>query len=328
MDYSNKNEVICLGDPKQAALYFEKVLPLGGFLLKPDYSVSDNTTPVLENLVLGETSGNRRIMDAVLKAWFFYNDQLMYRTSEILSQIGEAKQDFRKSDRLIESYVENLYIPGVFQYAENDYPSIKGEKWQSGYFRDLVLGFSETLGFSRPSLLVPEKYSSSSGIDDAESDILIRVSKLEIIDIQKLSWKQILDIRKDHRSRQKLRNLRLFLHANYEGKSSAFIEDDLGKRLDDYRNVCADYGFETRISSISVLLKSKHLKTFGSLALASLIFGEPFLSGTALTTGVSLEIAGVALELVTKRYSLRKFRRDHDLAYLIEIDDRLKKKRI
>jgi hypothetical protein len=142
------------------------------------------------------------------------------------------------------------------------------------------------------------------------------------VDTSGVSWEQILDVRKDDVSRRKLRNLRLFLYANYEGKPSAFIEDDLKKRIEDYENACKDHGLNTCLSALSVTFGSKYVLAASAGAVSGAFLGSP-LSG--ITTAAIIELGGVVIEISKAYASFRRLKRDHPLAYIIDLQGRFKR---
>jgi hypothetical protein len=124
---------------------------------------------------------------------------------------------------------------------------------------------------------------------------------------------QIVEVRTSDEALAKLRNLRLFFETNYSGKPRSFIEDDLGKRLDDYANAVKDFGFETIVSSLTLVANSKSLASFGAAPLAALLLGEPSIASASLVAGVSTEVAKMSLELSSRRHGFNELRRDHEL---------------
>lgn len=168
-----------------------------------------------------------------------------------------------------------------------------------------------------PVLVMPETLMKDSSATD--NDITVAIRGARLIDTSKATWEQITEIRSNAESLKKLRNLRLFLQTNYSGKSRNFVEDDLGKRLDDYENVVKDYGLETLRSTLTMVADSKSLLSFGAAGFAALLFGEPFLASASLVGGVSLEIAKISLEISKRRHSFNKIRRDHELGYILDV---------
>lgn len=154
-------------------------------------------------------------------------------------------------------------------------------------------------------------------------DISIILSGIDLIDTEKASWEQIIDYRQDEHAKKKLRNLRLFLQTNYIGKSRQYIEDDFGKRIDDYNSVVKEYGFNKKKSVISFLANSKNIRTFGTASIASVLLGQPIVATGAALTGICLDILNGTLEFVTQKHAFNKFKEEHELSYIMDFYNRI-----
>ncbi len=154
-------------------------------------------------------------------------------------------------------------------------------------------------------------------------DISVILSGIELIDTKKASWEQIIDYRQNENAKKKLRNLRLFLQTSYTGKSRQYIEDDFGKRIDDYNSVVKEYGFNKKKSVISFLANSKNIQTFGTASIASIMLGQPIIATGSALTGICLEILNATLEFATQKHSFNKFKEQHELSYIMDFYDQI-----
>jgi hypothetical protein len=141
----------------------------------------------------------------------------------------------------------------------------------------------------------------------------LKLLNLDLIDTSKADWEQIIEIRKDKNSINKLRKLKTFFHENYTGKEKNFIQDDLLNRIEDYKNVTKDWGFETLVSSITLMKTS--LTTVGS-SLVMALTGQPL--EVAAATGIFVGIGNISLQFAKEKHKLMKLGRDHPLAYIID----------
>ena len=114
-----------------------------------------------------------------------------------------------------------------------------------------------------------EVLGTAEFIENREEDPspFIQFSGMPIIDVEKLSWEQILEIRNDETSMRRLRRLRSFISSNYKSKSRQEIEDDLFTRIYDYEESAKALGLETaKAILMSVDQKRLHLlQPVGSL---------------------------------------------------------------
>jgi len=130
-------------------------------------------------------------------------------------------------------------------------------------------------------------FSSSAAQDQAytvgDARILVAsIQNLGLIDDDKLSWDQVLEIRKDKESVAKLRKLRNWAESNMEGKPLSFMTDAIGARLSDYEWSVKKHGIQTVIGTMQSLVDPK------------------FLAAAAITTGVGAEFGhGLTVGAVT-----------------------------
>jgi hypothetical protein len=158
---------------------------------------------------------------------------------------------------------------------------------------------------------------------DTSTEFLVALTSLSLVDAEKASWDQILEFRKDEKSRMALRRLQIFALKEYSGKDKAFIEDDLLLRIEEYNNVVRDWGFETRIATLSNLLNSKVLLGGIGGAVLSCLFGTHWVAAASAATGITVELGNIAIDLTKRRYSLASLRRDHPLSFIITAQTRL-----
>lgn len=187
--------------------------------------------------------------------------------------------------------------------------------------KDIINSFSSSLSVKGIPLLVPSACLRFQ--NPMEEDITISLANLPIIDTARTDWDQIIELRKDDNARRKLRNLRLFMHEKYEGKSLSFLEDDIGKRLDEYDSVCREYGFSTITSTLSAVLNSKSLQTTIVASVGAALLGNPLLLAGTILTGAAIEIGKIVLEIANKKHAFHKIKNSHELAYIIDVKKRL-----
>jgi hypothetical protein len=174
-----------------------------------------------------------------------------------------------------------------------------------------------------PIILMPLDELDSSSTNE---NIVLKLANLQLVDISNTSWEHILEFRKDEKAKTSLRKLILFFHKNYIGKSKTFIEDDLNNLLEDYKNSVKDWGFETKTSTISMLLSSKTLLGTIGATITSVFLNVPSIAVLTAGAGVSLEIGNITLHILKRKYELSKLRRNHPLSYIIDAQKNLKDK--
>jgi hypothetical protein len=329
MQYRSSRDVICFGDggeggpeqllnAKQAAIYYDRVWPLRPTHYYFRYGLrcfkfrDFLPLPVQADLL---PRGGYEVAFAGTLGEFVSRLEAQKRRIDDSQPVTPEMQIEADKD-LLRHYFDGTFIPrercrmGCCELS-------RGET-----LRHLVLRHAREMGLRAPTLLLPPSWPSAKQARTG-GDVCLSLARLNLIDVRRATWQQILDFRRDPESRRRLRRLRLFLHANYTGKSLHFMEDDLGRRLDDYRSACMDHGFETVTSVITMITSSKNIRTMGAATLIALLAGEPIAATVAAGVGAAFEVADVSVELARRSYQFRKIERDHDLAYLIHARKKL-----
>lgn len=375
--YQKQINAICLGDPKQSAIYFDSIIPISYFFeltsspkmlklivkygLQDQRDVSELSEKFVyefieEVNVLESLLGIPLDVDVIekkIKPYFEYFTSMFNicnLRAELYSRHTEERGKPYAELKLAES-IDNIpdsIIQMLDSISEEKKTSVPiSEAVMRGILDLLCLFYVENVGFvdgkgqakgytfrekidllpavrkGHRRVVLPS--SCFNYLKAADNDITIYLSNLQLIDTDKTDWSKIIEFRKDEEARRKLRNLRLFLHTTYEGKSIAFIQDDLHRRLEQYNETCKEWGFETRTSSIMAVMDSKSLQATIGMTLAAAILGEPFVATGAALTGSFLEIGKIALGFARAKHSFQKLKRDHDLAFIIEAKERLGK---
>ncbi|MBI1811293.1 MAG: hypothetical protein HY035_09275 [Nitrospirae bacterium] len=295
MKYEKEAHAVCLGDLKQAALYFDRVFYIlakdefchtillskaSGALKFHEIEFKSKTHEhVFYDLTFGKTPANNQINKYFLEKYLLlpisFQCILLQKKFEG-DNSKEALEEFNKNSyaymktQIIEHYLSNPFIPILDKKGMN--------------FRDFYLLLIKSIGINNPLILLPSVCGKE--INEDSEDITVSLNNLALIDTSKASWDQILEIRKDENARKKLRNLRLFFYENYQNKSKEFIEDDL-KKIDDYKIACKDYGLQTCLSAISATMNSKNLVASSVAGLSAAFFGG-ILAGIGTATAIEL----------------------------------------
>jgi hypothetical protein len=160
--------------------------------------------------------------------------------------------------------------------------------------------------------------------DGVQSEFVIRLASLRLVDVRRCSWEHLLEFRRDNEARDKLRRLRLFAYENYAGKSKDYVEDDILKRIADYDEAVKQWGLETTQSALNMLLTSKIVGEVSAGSLVSTFFGAPTLAAAAAVGGSALlEIGRIALEVSKQRLALRKLAAGNPVSYISHVRSKL-----
>jgi len=146
-------------------------------------------------------------------------------------------------------------------------------------------------------------------------DVSFQLAGLNLIDVSRVSWKHLLEFRRDAESRRKLQNLRLFFHEKFDGKSKTYVTDALSLAIQKHDDTVKKWGFETVVAGLESVFSSKSLTALGA-GTVTIALGAPIAVGAAIA-GV-FEIGAVSLKIVTKRRGLAEFRRFDPVSFLID----------
>ena len=77
------------------------------------------------------------------------------------------------------------------------------------------------------------------------SVVVSALHNLDIVDERQLRWDQVVEFRKDSKAKKAYRRLLHWLDKEMLGKSTAFVEDEISSRMEDYRASLRKHGIKT-----------------------------------------------------------------------------------
>lgn len=140
---------------------------------------------------------------------------------------------------------------------------------------------------------------------------------LPIIDASSATWDQILEVRRDPESMQKLRKLRVFTQQQFTGKDLASIEDEFGQLMDEYQTAAKRYDFNIKTHHLGVMMAA----TATSVGLLAAVAGMPN-PLIALAPGIPFAFAG--LQMYRYDVQIRFKLEDHAAAYIFDTEHQLR----
>jgi hypothetical protein len=291
------HSVVCFQNFKLAAIYFDKILPIGGVeLVSGDVFRSGNEEiprellPELTGFDGGWSDGPARPLLAFLSG-------ISVSLSTVPGGHGLGALSSADYSAAASAYLTN--------YVDED-----------GYsYRERIADVASMLGLRSAGVLLP-----SMGNDDsrgaAASDLALILSGAPILDVSDVPWTQVSELRADSDSRRKLQRLRSFLLEKYVGKSLSFIEDDLSQRIDAHNRAAKKHGFDLRSGALATLLDARNIQTAAGLCLS-----VGYLAGieSGVAAAALLEVSKVTLEIGRRMHALKDWKDGHELAYLLEV---------
>lgn len=312
MAYHRSSAILCLGNFKEAALYFDQVLPLNMGRMRGDPDVGDILigypeevpSAALSHLIDG-IEGNTvtyshatRIMELCTAKWVEFSRKVTPYAKLCVPdpQRGGMHDPSEEHRKLFKAYLANEQKDGALPV------------------RKAFADFANSLGVGNYSVALPLDEQGNT------TDPCVTLSGLNLIDANSADWRQILEVRKDEASRRKLARLRLFLHESYQDKPKSFIEDDLLRRIDDYENTSKKFGFNILTSSLGMLLDAKSLQSSVGAGIVGTLFGG---LGVGALTAAAVEVGKVAINVAEKRHEMQSWQAGHELAYIFGTKEKL-----
>ncbi len=306
--------VIAFKAPKEAALYFDEVLPfdfganmiahaaacdpddLFGFerLEVPlhDYELSDK---VLKSLG-GENAAVEPIYrESLLRyAWIIFATIYSNDKNKKYRSFVASDEKYAPIRRMIEASgadhheVLKKITNGTFNHrrytkrADNEIVELIGRA-----------GFSQVPTWCGDS--VPVQKGSKA------NDFALTLSGMKLVDAEKISWAHLIEMRKDKDSMRRLRDFRILFHEEFQGQSIAYVEDRIMAGLENHQRVAKEWSFELFERSLSVVGSKENV---GS---TTLVGGMLALTGAPTSV---IAASGLAVSLVSASVEVAKVFRD------------------
>jgi hypothetical protein len=301
------NTVVCFDNLKQAALLYDKVLPISFQRM-----AGTGTDIVFE---FPELIPSRAIIDIV-----FDDPSINELDKSRYNAIGRIVDNWSLFTNKIRGYeygttkssLDESYEKLKLFYLENKTQD------ELGPIRIHFMKYAKSLGIRSTDILLPSSVGYESQLQ--EEQLALTLSGIPLIDHSSASWEQIVEVRRDLQSRKQLQRFRLYLAKNYSGKSTAYIEDDISVALEDYELAKKKHGFDTLVSSLSVLLNSKNIQAAGVAGIGAAFFGG---INAGLSSALAVELGKFTIEFSKKHHAMKCWEKSHELAYLIDVNKKL-----
>jgi len=299
------------GDSKVAALYFDNIVPAGlpvdllSYFKDNGIRLSQNSGE-LGDIFRDYINSMREFFPEKLRKGYDFAELLMIASALIDTMSDEeAKQWVRRY-----KYPENLKnVPKIVQV---------NSKKIAIRFQSLLtkIGVEDAVLTGCAPLL------NSVNVDDGNA--LVTLCGLELIDVKNASLEQISELRKDKKSQEKLRNLRLYVYQNYAGKSTTYIKDDLYHKIDEYNDVAKKWSFDTTAGAISMLFNSKLIIGGGGISFLTALLGHPVAAAAPLTAGMAVELGKIGVEISKAKFEATRILGNHPASFIVDTRKKLK----
>jgi len=158
--------------------------------------------------------------------------------------------------------------------------------------------------------------SLAPAVTDDESDPCLVLSNLDLVDTTRLSWKHVLELRKDRDAMERLRNLRRMVYKDYAGKPESFIREDIEFRMAEYEATTKMWGLPLQKGVLEIAMTGEALTAVGA-AVALTLFGAPIAAAAA--AGGMVAIGKAALAIAQRKREVELERKRNPMAYLVTL---------
>ncbi|HEV3040937.1 MAG TPA: hypothetical protein VHA33_24435 [Candidatus Angelobacter sp.] len=296
--------VISLWDLKDALIYFDNVIPIGGIVdacvqLKTpgdfwkDFCLVLGSYPEMLPPELRTTNFEDRLTGANLSMCRFLIEIAAVRRSKQESFTNSTTNELDPDLELVKQSPNAL---AVMQFVDD---------------------------FNLSSVAVNASIDQITNDETEGSDVAITLASLKLINTKNTPWQQIIELRRDTEAREKLRRLRLFAYENYAGKPAAFIEDDILMRLADYEAAVKKWGFEAKTAAMTALLDSKLIAGGVAGSFLSAYLNSPLFAIASAAGAVGLAIGRIAVEIGRQKFALREIMAGNPVSYIAYAKEKL-----
>lgn len=274
-----ENAVICVRNPKTAALLFDRVWSFRGDLPAEIrlYGETDLEDILLYSIALNYPRFARSdpvpfLLQMLHQTWndgFGHDDEVI-----TLHEVDELR-------RRIEHHSEELAL----------------------HLRSIAETISSSHGISIPVLLDNEKSFSDQYTYGNASTVVSVLNSVPIIDEDQLEWEQVIELRKDRATRKELARLIHFFDREWVGKPTAFIVHDLEYKLEAYRAGLRKHGISTVLGTLKTIASSKWVTGAAAISGTAASFGNT----TAALSAAAAMVTSCAISIAEELRNLKDF---------------------
>ncbi|HEY2560215.1 MAG TPA: hypothetical protein VGI48_10945 [Caldimonas sp.] len=284
MTYKSKYTALAWTDARTAALYFDHVIPVN----IPDTARVDKDDPIYYEVLKGLLP--HALLDSAAKiglaapvvGYVAYFTVTFPQTAGVTSLAGGETLEERAASnmpKLLDAFGKLVESSGVEDFAV----------------------YGEPLSSAGPG---------------AVADPCLVLSNLNLVDSSRLTWRQILELRKDEDSVERLRNLRRAVYKDYSGKPESYIKEDIEFRISEYEAATKLWSLPLQKGILEIAMTGEALTTFGAI-MALGLFGAPVAAVAA--AGGAIVVGKAALSFAQRKRDIELERKRNPMAYLVRL---------
>jgi hypothetical protein len=173
------------------------------------------------------------------------------------------------------------------------------------------------------SLYASEVARDAEYIAGDRTVIITALRQLQVVDEEELSWEQVMEFRLDRSSRTDYQRLVHWLDDEMIGRSTEYIIDEIGVRLERYKQALKKHGLKSRIGLLTSILDPKALASAGAAAGGAML-AEQVLTAVLAAGGVLL--GKVLIGVGQSKLDLHDVHAEHaEITFVAQVNKRFKK---
>lgn len=149
--------------------------------------------------------------------------------------------------------------------------------------KEVVKGGIEGIGF-------PDDVTLS----ETDHDITCLLMDFPMVNVEGVSWKHLLEFRKDRESVYALKDLRTFIFDDYQDKPKAYVIDSIDSKMREHERSIKKWGLGTILSTLEIFISPESVKVGAVAAVSQMLAGIPLTE--AIATGAVVNVGSAAIK--------------------------------
>lgn len=324
VDFIASKKAVSLGPPKEAALYFDQVYPFDmsdtmlkkvGFI-KGD--IDPNAVPISQKTwdshvlesILGSREAANHYIDMSLLSFAAFVLRSSRGDIEFLGEVrGQSRDEF--DTRLSSRFgfkLADLLKPGedpgfdLNRLVRAIFQGLKGAGFENAPDWN-----AEWADKTRNPKIIPQ-----------ESDRFVATLRgLDLVDVDRVSWDTVVELRKDPKAMAELRAFRLFFTETFKEGDPNYLTDKILHLHERHKDTAKIWGMRTAQRSLSVFLDKPTMASSTLIGTGLGLLGGPVAALGALV----IPLGKAGLEIMQARIDAKEARLDKPLQYLTRLEE-------
>lgn len=317
--------------PKACALFFDRVIPFGcidffNFSFDPlsESYAGEEYVLDLHRAALDGMRDNREIIAELIfgsdhPGWSFVDEKIEEIFDTLFDLQGHARytDEYSRAAFVNADYVLHQYYPIQLAATAAELQSNRITFGNSKPAHDQLDWLVRSFGDSAYALMCPEiGMDHDCGSFASDFEVSIELSKFPLIDERKLSWDQVVEIRRNPEARRRILRLEKFVFELMKAAAAPdqSIADQLEVSLEDHVNALKEHGISSSSSLISAVLDVRPITS----ALAAAVPGALANWGALATVGpaATIYVSNIAAQFFRSRRLQGSFLKRQPLTFL------------